>query len=155
MKDLATAAKEISRSEQTKQHAKSLPSTASAQKITQIVTIVRQSFDIQNTYGKTPEQLKTLQKAMVEDLKAYDLDSINKAFLSWRQESANIPTPADIISIIERRLREKRGRQYTPPEGRRQKTQEEKDAFSKHCAEIKKALRGGEDEKRGAQHDTD
>ena len=46
--------------------------------------------------------------AMIEDLKKYPLGQIQNAFRVWRQTKAIIPTPADIIKIIESRTHEGR-----------------------------------------------
>lgn len=148
MKDLATASKELTRQAsqnvQTKSQGKSLPSTESrtdTEKIRQIATIVRQCFDIQNTYGKTPEQLKTLQKAMIEDLKPYRLSDIEQAFVEWRQESPNIPAPANILKIITGYIRAESRQAYTPPPGREHfPTEEEKLEVSEMVAQCKKNL---------------
>lgn len=70
--------------------------------------MVEQCYAIQNTYGKLPKQLKHLMRAMIEDLKQFELGLIEKAFLEWRRSSPNIPTPADIIKLIEKEIRHKK-----------------------------------------------
>ena len=47
-------------------------------------------------------------RAMIEDLKQFELVLIEKGFLEWRRSSSNIPTPADIIKIIEKEIRHKK-----------------------------------------------
>ena len=71
-------------------------------KVSQITTTVRQCFDILNTYGKSPDQLKSLMRAMVEDLSGYSVEKIDAGFLEWRRTSEKIPTPADILKIVRR-----------------------------------------------------
>lgn len=78
---------------------KSSPNTAST-KTAQIGLFVRQCFDIQDTYGKTPEQLKTIMMAMIEDLSEFSLVLIKEAFLKWRRTSHKIPTPFDIRRLV-------------------------------------------------------
>ncbi|MGB0817793.1 MAG: hypothetical protein ACPGQQ_02715 [Candidatus Puniceispirillaceae bacterium] len=58
-------------------------------------------FAVQYTYGKTPEDLKLLMVAMIEDLQGFTPDLINEAFTQWRKTSPRIPTPADIIKICQ------------------------------------------------------
>lgn len=65
----------------------------------QIIHIVEQCFAMQDTYGKTPEQLEILQGAMVEDLREFPLSTIQAAFTEWRRSSRKIPTPHDIIRL--------------------------------------------------------
>lgn len=64
--------------------------------------MVQQCFAIQDTYGKTPEQLKILMRTMIEELRRYSIDIISYAFKQWRRESNKIPTPAEIIELIEK-----------------------------------------------------
>lgn len=78
---------------------KSLPYTESM-KTEQIARFVRQCFDIQDTYGKTPDQLKTIMMAMIEDLSEFSLSLINEAFVKWRRTSPKIPTPFDIRKLV-------------------------------------------------------
>jgi len=81
---------------------------------------------------------------MIEDLRDYPLSEIEFAFREWRREQRIIPTPADIIAIVERALAAKRASHYTPPEGRTHwPTEEEKAEVTKICEKIYKNLRSG------------
>lgn len=83
------------------------------QKNEQIIQMVEQCFAIQNTYGKTSQQLEILMMAMVEDLESYSLDEIQNAFLQWRRSESIVPTPADIINTIKSaRIKERRKNGY-------------------------------------------
>ena len=62
---------------------------------------VSQCFDALNTYGKTPDQLANATKMFVNILKDYPMDAVIKAFGSWMRRSSIMPTPADIINIID------------------------------------------------------
>ncbi len=80
----------------------------SSQKSEQIAHLIQQCFAIQDTYGKSPEELKILMKAMIEDLKNYRLGEINIAFRKWREDHSKIPTPANILKILKARNAEAR-----------------------------------------------
>ena len=74
----------------------------------QIAQMVEQCFAAQDTYGKTPAQLRTLMKLMIEDLRQYGETDISKAFEVWRQEEEKIPTIAGIRKIIQANQAHKR-----------------------------------------------
>ncbi len=61
--------------------------------------LVHQCFAVQNTYGKTADQLSILMDAMCVDLIDYDLDVIERSFTDWRKTRAIIPTPAQMIEL--------------------------------------------------------
>lgn len=62
---------------------------------------VRQCFDALNTYGKTPDQLANATLMFVNILKDYPMDKVISAFGSWMRRSSTMPTPADIVNIID------------------------------------------------------
>lgn len=67
----------------------------------QVVAIhVSQAFDIFNTYGKDAEALKSTYRAFEEDLAGYPAERIDRAFKEFRKENTNMPTPADILKIL-------------------------------------------------------
>ena len=66
------------------------------------VDCVRQCFDMQDTYGLEPNQLKNRIRGIVEDVRAYDISIIQEALLDWRKSSSRIPTPYDISSRCEK-----------------------------------------------------
>lgn len=78
------------------------------EKQAQIAAIVRQCFNILDTYGKPPEALEDLILAMVQDLAEFSLKDIQAAFYSWRRRHTKIPTPAEIIAKIEKDIQARR-----------------------------------------------
>lgn len=119
-------------------------STTSSQKSEQIAHMVQQCFAIQDTYGKSPDQLKTLMKVMIEDLQPFSLERIQSAFRIWRQESTKIPTPADILKLISPQT-------YTQPEYPEDRpsdyqrlTPEEKANLDNYLARARRAIESGE-----------
>lgn len=112
----STAMEEIGATPQQTRAEKSSKSTESAMKISQITAMVEQLFDIQDTYGLRPEQLKTRMKAMVEDLIGYPIERIEAAFVAWRRSQPKIPTPAHIRNLIEKAAsEEERFKRLTQP----------------------------------------
>lgn len=110
--------------------------------------LTRQLFDIQNTFGKTPEQLKTLMMAMVQDLNGYSPQDVQNAFLRWRRMCSTIPTPADILNLLRPVENE-----FTPsiprenPEERRSDykdlTPQEKENLKKLLKRAQEAIKNG------------
>jgi hypothetical protein len=64
--------------------------------------LVRQCFDMQDTYGLRPEQLANRMRGIIEDTQGYSLAIIHKAFVEWRRTSPKIPTPYDIRTLCEK-----------------------------------------------------
>lgn len=58
-------------------------------------------FDTLKTYGKTFEQLDSIIKLFELVLKEYDIKTIEEAFLRYVQSESEMPTPHDIIKIID------------------------------------------------------
>lgn len=91
--------------ELTNQYDKSLPSmvskTTNADKKKQIVHCTRQLFDMQDTYGLTPEQLANRLRGIIEDVVEFDVVIINESFKKWRRSSPKIPTPFHIRKLCE------------------------------------------------------
>lgn len=46
--------------------------------------------------------------AMVEDLKKFPLSAIENAFRKWRQTKSQVPTPAEIIKLVDAQTAEGR-----------------------------------------------
>jgi hypothetical protein len=61
---------------------------------------VSQAFDIYNVYGKDPEAIKSTYDAFEEDLAEFSAEGIDKAFKEYRKTNKNMPTPADIRSLL-------------------------------------------------------
>lgn len=60
-----------------------------------------QCFDALDTYGKTPDQLENLCKVSIAMLSGYPMDKIIMAFNQWVKRNSKIPTPSDIVNIID------------------------------------------------------
>lgn len=67
----------------------------------QFCEFLNQCYDGLNTYGKTPEQLENLTGLFLEVLGGYPFKAVKNAFLEHIKRSPNLPTPADIINIID------------------------------------------------------
>lgn len=58
-------------------------------------------FDSLKTYGKTFEQLDSIVKLFEFALSSYEMERIEKAFLRHVERSADMPTPSDIIKLLD------------------------------------------------------
>lgn len=67
----------------------------------QLTELVSQCFNSLNTYGKSPEQLPDIIKMFVLVLQEYNIQTIQRAFAQYLRQSSAMPTPADIVNIIE------------------------------------------------------
>jgi hypothetical protein len=68
-----------------------------------IAQILVDCFLCLNTYGREPEYLETAVRVFSRVLAEYDADKVEAAFTKWMKTSSAMPTPADIVGIIERR----------------------------------------------------
>lgn len=71
--------------------------------MTTITTLVRQSFDIFQTYGRDANALSNLTAAFIDELKDFEEIEIVNSFKNWRSENSVMPTPADISKPIRKR----------------------------------------------------
>lgn len=67
----------------------------------EVSLLVRQCFDVLDVYGKTPEQLTNIIKAFVLQLSEYPYAAIRDAFRQYLKRNSKMPTPADIVNIID------------------------------------------------------
>lgn len=67
-----------------------------------ILSMTSDSYSNLDRFGKGAEDLETLQNAMIEDLRCFPIEMIEKAFSEWRQENEKIPTTKGIRSICSR-----------------------------------------------------
>ena len=67
-----------------------------------MAAILEQCFDTLKTYGREPESLGNMHKAFLLALEDYKNEDIHGAFIEYLKTSNEIPTPSDIIQIIER-----------------------------------------------------
>lgn len=106
--------------------------------------MVRQCFDIQDTYGKTANQLDNLLRAMIEDLSHFDIGIIEKSFVQWRQVSEKIPTVKGMLDIIHAKTPKKPTyNQFEPSKGYYELTQDGKNMFDRAMAEAKTLIESG------------
>ncbi len=54
-----------------------------------------------DTFGRKPDQLKEISKMFVEMLRGYPLEKIKSGFHQHMKRSSRMPTPADIINLID------------------------------------------------------
>jgi hypothetical protein len=67
----------------------------------EVALLVRQCFDVLDTFGKTPDQLTNIIKAFVTQLAEYPYDQVRAAFRAYIKRSTVMPKPADIINLID------------------------------------------------------
>lgn len=59
-------------------------------------------YDTQQTFGKDPEQMNNLTKLFLFTLADYPYELISKALRFFIKHNKEMPTPSDIVNIIER-----------------------------------------------------
>lgn len=64
--------------------------------------MLAQCFDGLKLYGKEPEQLENTVKLFRLALADFDIEKIQSAFVTHLQRSSEMPTPADIVTLIRR-----------------------------------------------------
>lgn len=99
---------------QTTQPSAPLPAYTAQQnlyKTNQIASLVRQAFDIFNTFGKDPDALENMIGGFHLILNHHRTEDITAAFGEWMGESAVMPTPADIAKITVRLAKERAERE--------------------------------------------
>lgn len=79
--------------------------TDDKKKLTRLVTACYEGL---NVYGKTPEQLEGSIMLMQMTLGRFDYETVREAFSIYLQSGSTMPTPADIIKIIEPPVPEKK-----------------------------------------------
>lgn len=112
-----------------------------------VSTAIRQSFDLFNTYGKDPKALTNIMRAFDQVLSPYPTDSIMRAFRDWMKTEKTMPTPADILAILNwdplpaspetMAFRRRALEQNEPAERYKDLTDEQKQEFEKLMSGIK------------------
>lgn len=67
---------------------------------------------MQRQYGKTEKELETLVDGFIWALEGYLIDDVMKALKHFVRADPNIPTPSDVIKIIEGWRRAKEAEEY-------------------------------------------
>lgn len=67
----------------------------------QLSKLLRQSFDIFNTFGKDPDALENILPGFAVALDGCDMRDISSAFQQWLREKEKFPTPAEIKKLAE------------------------------------------------------
>ena len=65
-------------------------------------------FKIVNSFGKKPEDFEDGIDLFVKVVSQYDFKSIMKALERWIKENSTLPTPADLIALVEPLKEEKK-----------------------------------------------
>lgn len=84
-----------------KSPSESQKSSMKNQTIDHIRTQVAQAFHVFNRYGKGQEALADITRAFIEDLCEYKIEDITRAFKKWRKQSDGMPSPSNILKIID------------------------------------------------------
>lgn len=58
-------------------------------------------FDLQKQFGKTPSQLNNIVDGFLWALQGYPIDRIIDGFRQYIRRKSDMPTPSDIINIID------------------------------------------------------
>lgn len=58
-------------------------------------------FDALDTYGKSPSQLANIVKLFLISLSDYPAPLIRRAFETWVRTQSKLPTPAEIIGLMQ------------------------------------------------------
>ncbi len=66
-----------------------------------VLGLLRICHDSLHSYGKTPEQLTNATFAFLMVLGEYEYKEVERAFTKYLSKESTVPTPADIVNIIE------------------------------------------------------
>ena len=78
----------------------SIESNQTDEKLNQLAVILRQSYNVFNLYGKTPEQMTDVIMAFDMVLEPFSGQEVIGAFSWWLANKSSMPTPADIRKYI-------------------------------------------------------
>lgn len=67
----------------------------------QLSMVLRQCFDLFNTYGRDPSALKSMLPTFEELLAPYPTDKVLGAFKEHLKTKPTMPTPSDILAILD------------------------------------------------------
>lgn len=66
-----------------------------------IARVIGRVFDLQKQYGKTTSQLETIVDGFLWALAGYSVEQVTDGFRKYISRKSDMPTPADIINIID------------------------------------------------------
>jgi hypothetical protein len=117
-------------------------------KLTRLVTTC---YEALNVYGKTPEQLEAIIAIFQMDLEDYEYAVVRQAFKIYRKTNSTMPTPADIIKIIDPPKEERKwcGATYIQLCKRKRENQFMLDRELKYIADFEKARTTAPEDQRG------
>lgn len=117
-------------------------------KLTRLVTTC---YEALNVYGKTPEQLEAIIALFQMDLEDYEYSVVRQAFKIYRKTNSTMPTPADIIKIIEPPKQERKwcGATYIQLCKRKRENQFMLDRELAYIADFEKARTTAPEEQQG------
>lgn len=69
--------------------------------------IIGQAFDMQKQFGKTTGQLENIVSGFLWIMEPYPVDIVVGAFAKYLREHSDMPTPSDIVKIIDPKKPEK------------------------------------------------
>ena len=68
----------------------------------QFRSLISQSFDIFNIYGKKPEAVENIVSGFNITLDRCSIHDITDAFKEWMRDESTMPTPSDIYKLVSR-----------------------------------------------------
>lgn len=103
---------------------KPLSPALNREKIDLLRSLVQQSFDIFNIYGKQPEAVANILQGFGLALADQEITDIRKAFTIWLKTKSAMPTPSDIRDLCLEETKHRSqltrysdmGQDYTPPQ---------------------------------------
>lgn len=79
----------------------STPATLSDNEKQKFAAMLSKVFDLQKQFGKTPSQLNNIVDGFLWALQGYPIDRIIDGFRQYIRRKSDMPTPSDIINIID------------------------------------------------------
>ena len=73
-----------------------------------LTSLLVDCYQTLNVFGKEPESIQAMKRIFVLALADYDILQIEGAFVEYIRQSSVMPTPADIVQILEKNLKKKR-----------------------------------------------
>lgn len=115
-----------------------------------LTALIKACYNSLNTYGKSPEQLEASIMLMQMTLGRFPYDIIREAFSIYLQNGSTMPTPSDIIKIIEPPKEEKKWCKVTFLDIKRRKRENQFVSLSedKYCDDfIRASVNANSDDK--------